>query len=89
VDPKLHTQLSTPLTLITAPPPPEHNGLYPEDQEHNDDKMALIDSSLSVDKVITWITDEAPEVVGDGSGDEDEEVDSFGHGGSSSPTYFC
>jgi hypothetical protein len=80
----LAAQLSTPLPLVPTPPP-EYGGLYPEDREHDDDEMALIDSSLSV---IAWIADEAPGVVGDWSGDEDEGVDGFGREGSSFPTHF-
>ena len=61
------------------PPLPEHNGSYPEDQEHQDDKP-FVDSSLSIDEVVAWVTDRTPGVVVDSSDDEDDEgVDGFGH----------
>ena len=87
-DPKLHEQLSTPLPSVpSAPPPPEDDGPYPEDQEHNDDET-FVDSSLSVDEVIAWIADEAPGAVANSSSDEDEGIDGFGREGSCHPTHF-
>jgi len=88
VDPKLHEQLSIPLPSVpSAPPPPERDGLYPEDREHNDDET-FVDSSLSVAEVIAGIADEVPGAVTDWSGDEDEGVNGFGHVGSCPPTHF-
>ena len=51
------------------PHSPEHNGSYPEDQEHADNE-ALVDSSLSIDKMASWIADGVPEPLMDLSGDE-------------------
>ena len=51
------------------PPPPEHDGSYPEDQDREDDEN-FIDSSLSVNEVFAWITSEAPGDMADSSDDE-------------------
>ena len=75
----LHEQLSAPPPSVPMPPPPpDHNGSYPEDQEHEDDKT-FIDSSLSVDELVAWIADDAQGVIAGFSGDEDEGIDGFGH----------
>ena len=58
------------------PHSPEHDGSYPEDQEHADE--ASVDSSLSIDKMASWIADGVPEPLVDLSGDENEGVDDFG-----------
>src|ERR1700753_986584 len=49
---------------------------HPEDQEHADE--ASVDSSLSIDKMASWIADGVPEPLVDLSGDENEGVDGFG-----------
>jgi len=78
----LYEQLSTPSLLAPIPPSPEHNGSYPEDQEHKDDKT-FVDSSLSVDEVVTWITNGAPGGMVDSSDDKD--IDGFKHDDSNNP----
>jgi hypothetical protein len=65
------------------PPPPEHNGSYPEDQEHEDNETC-VNSSLSIDEVVAWIADEALGEMVDSS--DDEGVDGFDHGDSHGPT---
>ena len=64
------------------PMPPQaplgHNGSYPEDKDDEDDD-ALVDSSLSLDEVISWVTNDAPGPLVDISDDEDEGVDGLGH----------
>ena len=75
----LYEQLSVPPPSVPMPPPPpDHDGSYPEDREHEDDKM-FTDSSLSVDELVAWIADEAQGVIADPEGDEDEGIDGFGH----------
>jgi hypothetical protein len=64
------------------PPPPEHDGSYPEDQDREDNEN-FIDSSLSVNEVVAWITSEAPGDMVDSSGDE--RIDSFGFENSCDP----
>ena len=66
------------------PPPPEHEGSYPEDQEREDNKP-FVDSSLSVNEVVAWIADEAPLGVVDSS--DDEGIDGFGHGDPRGPAH--
>jgi len=68
------------------PPPPERNVCYPEDEEREDDET-FIDSSLSVDELVAWIADEAPWVIMDCPGDEDEGIDGFGNHDSRGPTH--
>ena len=66
-NPILYEQLSAPPpSAPMPPPPPEQNGPYPEDQEHEDDE-GFMDSSLSIDKVVSWIADEAPGELVDSS----------------------
>ena len=79
-NPSLHEQLSTPPPSVPKPPqaPLGHNGSYPEDKDIEDDN-ALVDSSLSLDEVISWVTNDAPGPLADISDDEDEGVDGFGH----------
>ena len=71
-----------------GPKPPHaplgHNGSYPEDKDDEDDN-ALVDSSLSLDEVISGVTNDAPGPLADISDDEDEGVDGFGHGISRDP----
>ena len=86
VDATLHEQLSTPPPSVPIPPPPpERDGSYPEDQEHQDDETP-VDSSLSIDEVVSRIADGASGTVVDSSDDEDDEgVDGFGHDDSCRP----
>ena len=44
-----------------------------------DDKSVFVDSSLSVNEVVAWITDDGPGAIVDWSGDEDERIDGFVH----------
>ena len=75
----LHEQLSAPPPSVPMPPPPpERNGSYPEDREHEDDET-FIDSLLSVDELVAWITEEAPRATVDPSDDEDEGINGFGY----------
>ena len=79
VNPSLHEHLSIPLPSASMPSSPRgHNGSYPEDQDDEDDN-GPIDSSLSLDEVISWVADDAPGPLVDTSDDEDEGVDGFGH----------
>ena len=84
----LYKKLSMPLLPTPMPPPPpEHDGSYPEDQEHEDDKNdeTFVDSSLSVDEVVTWIANGAPGELVDSSDDED--IDGFCHENSDGPAH--
>ena len=73
----LYEQLSVPPPSVPKPPPPlEHDGSYPEDQEHGGDEV-YIDSSLSVDEVVTQIANGVLQEAVDFSGDEDEGVNGF------------
>jgi hypothetical protein len=82
-DSTLYEQLSAPLpSTPMPPPPPEHDGSYPEDQDREDNEN-FIDSSLSVNEVVAWITSEAPGDMVDSSGDE--RIDSFGFENSCDP----
>ena len=84
-DPVLYEKLSTPsLSAPLPPPPPEHNGSYPEDEEREADET-FVDSSLSVDEVATWIANGAPGGMVDSSDDED--IDGFGQDDSDSSTH--
>jgi hypothetical protein len=75
-DSTLYEQLSAPLpSAPMPPPPPEHDGSYPEDQD-GEDYENFIDSSLSVNEVVAWITSEAPGDMVDSS--DDEGIDGFG-----------
>ena len=79
VNPSLHEHLSIPLPSASMPSSPRgHNGSYPEDQDDEDDN-GPIDSSLSLDEVISWVADDAPGPLVDTSDDEDEGVNGFGH----------
>jgi len=66
------------------PPPPEHDGSYPEDQEREIDET-FVDSSLSVTEVVSWIANGAPGGIVDSSDDED--IDGFGQDDSHSPLH--
>lgn len=57
------------------PPPPEGTKTYPEDQEHEENKMS-VDSSLSIDHAVAWTANEAPGDLVDFP-DEDEGADGF------------
>ena len=82
-DVMLYEKLSTPSSSAPIPPPsPQHDGSYPEDQERDDDDT-FVDSSLSIDEMIAWISSEAPGGVVDSS--DDEEIDGFGHDDSCGP----
>ena len=85
-DPALYEQLSIPSLSVPVPSPPEDNGSYPEDQEHDGDE-SIIDSSLSVDEVAAWTAGEAPGLIEEPSVDEDGEVVGFGHEDSCDPAH--
>ena len=88
VDPALYEQLSIPSLSAPVPPPPEHDGSYPEDKQHDDDSNEVfVDSSLSVNEVVAWIADDGPGAIVDWSGDEDEGINSFGHEDSCCPAH--
>ena len=57
VNPSLHEHAPA---FSSRPPraPLEHNGSYPEYQDDEDDN-ALVDSSLSLDEVISWVANDA------------------------------
>jgi hypothetical protein len=74
-DSMLYEELSTPPpSAPMPPPPPERDGSFPEDQECEDNET-FIDSSLSVDEVVAWITSGTPSDVVDSS--DDEGIDGF------------
>ena len=81
----LYEQLSTPPPSVPLPPPPpERDGSYPEDQEHEDDET-VVDSSLSVNEVVAWVTDEVSLGIVDSS--DDEGIDGFGEDDSYNPAH--
>ena len=83
----LYEKLSTPsLSTPMPPPPPEHNGFYPEDQECKDDKM-FVDSSLSIDEVVTCMVNGAPGEIAIGDSSDDKDINGFGHDNSDGPAH--
>ena len=79
----LYRQLSAPLPSSPMQPlPPEHDGSYPEDRDREDDEN-FIDSSLSVNEVVAWITSEALGDMVDSS--DNEGINGFGFENSCDP----